>query len=482
MNRNMGRVAAVAMALGLLLLGTAGGYWWARRDAARQAGMAASDADAKRQVLYWYDPMAPGQRFDKPGKSPFMDMPLQPKYADEVQAGDVAIDASVRQNLGIRTVEVKKGRIAGSVRVPGTITWDLRQERVVSAPVAVIVQRLFVRAPYARVRAGQTLASVLAPEWNSAIAEANALAQADSVGARDLQSAAQQRLRALGVPRASSRNGAIAMMAPVSGVVSEIAAREGQAVPAGTLLFRVNGTDTVWLEASMPQALVAHTAAGTPVVASVNALPGRRFTGRVEALLPQLDPASRTQAARIVLDNREGLLAPGMFAEVELAPAGDVESPLVPTDALIGAGQDARVIVQNADGSFRPVTVRTGRSGGGFTEIRAGLAGGERVVASGQFLIDSEASLTGALERLGEPSASASMQPGAQVGPTDHSQHVQAPEPAAGDHERPMPDRTAGADDHSRHRQEGQAPPADHDQHDPAAHEPTQRQHPETPR
>lgn len=397
------RITRMAWALGTLVALVAGigsGYWWGHRQQSPADG--APTATTERKVLYWYDPMAPGQKFDKPGKSPYMDMQLLPKYADEAGESGIAIDPGVRQNLGIRTVEVKRGHLASGIRVPGTIGWDLRQERIVSARVDTIVERLFVKAPYEPVRAGQPLASVLAPAWSTAMAEARALGQARSSAARDLQSAAHARLRALGLPAgASSRNGGIVLSSPVSGVVSEIGVREGQSAPAGTLLFRVNGMDTVWLEAALPQAAVMDIAAGTPVEASVSAMPDRRFSGRVETLLPQLDPASRTQRARIVLDNRDGLLAPGMFAEIELTPSGTSVVPLVPTDALIGSGREARVIVQEPDGRFRPIAVQAGRSAGGFTEILAGLKGGERVVASGQFLIDSEASLSGALDRLG---------------------------------------------------------------------------------
>jgi Cu(I)/Ag(I) efflux system membrane fusion protein len=136
------------------------------------------------------------------------------------------------------------------------------------------------------------------------------------------------------------------------------------------------------------------------VSATVNALPGRTFAGEVEALLPQVDPGSRTQRARIVLHNTDGVLVPGMFVEITLRSDQRAQVPLIPTDALVATGSDSRVIVVASDGSFEPVHVVIGRSAGGKTEILSGLKGGERIVTSGQFLIDSEASLTGALDRL----------------------------------------------------------------------------------
>ena len=402
MTYTMNRVAMIAAAVALLVAGLAGGYWWARRGSDHEMAMADAPATetGERKVLYWYDPMVPDQHFDKPGKSPFMDMQLVPKYADEVAGGGVSINPGLQQSVGIRTEPVKAGRLASTVRVPGTLSWDLRREAVVSAFTEGLVSRVQVKAPYTKVARGQPLAALLAPAWSSALAEAQALRHAQSASARELQSAAQQRLRVLGVPSGLGRDGSVTLSAPHDGIVTEVLVREGQAVMPGTPLFRVNGTATLWLEAAIPQASAATLRRGTPVEAMVSAVPGQIFAGEVEALLPLVDATSRTQQARIVLRNPDGVLAPGMYAEVSLQPDAGAPVPLVPTEALIATGSDSRVIVQEADGSFRPVRVRTGRSGGGQTEILDGLKGGERVVVSGQFLIDSEASLSGALERL----------------------------------------------------------------------------------
>lgn len=389
-------------AAGLLAAGAFGGYQWAEHVANRSNTLQAAAPAGERKVLYWYDPMVPDQHFDKPGKSPYMDMALVPKYADDVASGGIRIDAGLQQNTGIRTAPVEVGRLAAALRVPGTLSWDLRHEAVVSARSEGVVTQLRIKAPYTKVVRGQPLASVLAPGWSGALAEARALQQAQSPAARELRAAAQQRLRVLGVPGDGiGGDGSVTLRAPSDGVVSEVLVREGQAVAAGTPLFRVNGIDTVWLEAAIPQASAAALRAGAPIEATVSALPGKIFGGEVEALLPQVDTASRTLRARIVVRNPDGLLAPGMFADVTLRADPGTSVPLVPTEALIATGSDSRVIVQDADGRFRAVRVRSGRSSDGRTEILAGLEGGERVVVSGQFLIDSEASLSGALERLG---------------------------------------------------------------------------------
>lgn len=401
MTYTMNRITMVAAAATLVVAGLSAGYWWARRGSNHDMAMAdAPTTDSgERKALYWYDPMVPDQRFDKPGKSPFMDMQLVPKYADDI-AGGVNIDPGLRQSVGLRTAEVEVGRLMATLRVPGTLAWDLRREAVVSALTAGLVSRVHVKAPYTQVTQGQPLATLLAPAWSSALAEARALRHAQSAMARELQSAAQQRLRVLGVPSGLGSDGSVTLNAPHDGIVTEVLARDGQAVMPGTPLFRVNGTATLWLEAAIPQADTVRLRPGTPVKATVSAVPGRTFEGEIEALLPQVDSTSRTQQARIVLRNAGGALVAGMFAEVTVLPEGGEPLPLVPTGALIATGTDGRVIVQDAQGRFRPVRVRTGRSGGGQTEILGGLKGGERVVVSGQFLIDSEASLSGLLERL----------------------------------------------------------------------------------
>lgn len=406
------RIMSIVAVSFVLAIAVSAGYWWGHSREIASTAAGGSEATAGRKVLYWYDPMAPQERYAKPGKSS-MGMTLVPKYADAEEAG-ISIPSRVRQNVGIRTVVAKRGRLTADMRVPGTIGWDLREERVVSARVDVIVERLYVRTPFEPVRAGQPLADVIAPTWSAALAETQALRQARSDSARALQTASRERLRALGLPAGTrgAGGGRFTLTSPVTGVVSEIGVREGQSAPVGTLLFRINGTRTVWLEAAIPQADVAGIAAGTPVDVSVDARPGETFHGRVQTLLPQIDAGSRTQRARIVLDNPDGVLASGMFAQISLHPEEAAEYPLVPTEALIGAGAQARVIVLDADETFRPVIVAAGRSSGGMTEILAGLKGGERIVASGQFLIDSEANLAGALGRLsaGSPADSAGAQ------------------------------------------------------------------------
>lgn len=387
-----------------LSLTAAFAYRVGRRHPSTEAPMQATSGTAP--VLYWYDPMMPGQHFAKPGLSP-MGMEMVPRYAGtSADKNEVRIDSATVQNLGVRTAVVERRVLDGEVTAPGTVTWDLRQAITVSARVNAVITRLDVRAPYTTVATGTPLAELLAPEWSSALAEAEALRHVQSDDAKALRGAAQQRLQVLGLLAADVRvsggrgSTAITLHAPRAGVVTSLEVRDGQRVNAGQTLMTINGLDTVWIEAALPQATASTVHAGTPVSVRVGALPGRVFEGAVESVLPDLDATTRTQRARIVLSNRDGALSPGMFAQVRFAPARGEAMPVVPDDALIAVGDRTRVMVAEGEGRFRPVAVHAGRSANGYTEVLDGLRGGEKVVVSGQFLIDSEASLSGALERL----------------------------------------------------------------------------------
>jgi Cu(I)/Ag(I) efflux system membrane fusion protein len=398
------------MILAALLLAGTLGYWLGRRPAVpATAGGAAASSSASRSVLYWYDPMVPGQHFDKPGVSP-MGMQMVPRYAQGADTpGSVTVDAATVQSLGVRVAPVQRRALADRWRTPGTVTWNLRQAVTVSARTDVVITHLHVRAPYTPVLKGAPLADILAPAWSSALAEAEALRHVQSPDARALQDAAQQRLAVLGLTAADIRgpratDGSLTLHAPRGGIVTSLEVHEGQQVLAGQPLMTLNDLSSVWVEAAVPQSLAGGITPGTRVLVRSDALPGAQIEGSVEALLPDLDRETRTQRARIVLPNARGRLSPGQLVEVELRAGGGDPVLVVPTDALIATGDQPRVVVAAGGGHFRAVNVTTGRSAAGETQITSGLRGDEQVVVSAQFLIDSEASLSGALERLSVPS------------------------------------------------------------------------------
>src|SRR5688572_15815376 len=223
-----------------------------------------------------------------------------------------------------------------------------------------------------------------------------------------LTQAARQRLLLLGMSEAEivalERDGTtrarLTLHSPMSGVVAELAVREGMTVAAGSPLFRIVDLSTVWVNAEVPEAQAAWLRPGSTVEARVAAYPELRFEGRVGAILPEVTAATRTLRTRIELDNPGSRLKPGMFATLVFRGAPRKNAVLVPSEAVIRTGARDVVILALGDGKFRPTPVEVGAEAGGQSEIRKGLQEGDNVVHSGQFLIDSEASLGATLSRL----------------------------------------------------------------------------------
>lgn len=399
-----------AGAAALAIIGAALGFGLAsllKEDAA------APTAEAGRKILYWYDPMVPSQHFDKPGKSPFMDMQMVPKYADEAagQAG-VAIDPARTQSLGVRSVVARFGTLESSLTATGTIDFNQRDVAIVQARAAGFVQRVYGRAPGDVVGAGAPLADLLIPEWSGAQAEYLAVRR---TGNAALTRAARQRLALLGMPAAtiaaverSGRPRTIATVStPAGGVIKTLGVRAGMSVMAGQTLAEVNGLGIVWLNAAVPEAMAGMLRPGQSASATLAAYPGERFSGRIAAILPSVEAESRTLTVRLELPNRGGRLRPGMFATVDFGGTGRT-ALLIPSEAVIRTGRRTLVMLALPGGRYQPAEVRTGTEAGGQIEVLAGLAEGERIVSSGQFLIDSEASLSGVQARpIAGPSAPA---------------------------------------------------------------------------
>ncbi len=394
--------------LAAVLIAGGGGYWLGQRGG-DAIPAAATSADG-RKILYYYDPMFPNQKFDKPGKSPFMDMQLEPKYADEAGASSaasgVSIDPSAMQNLGIRVVEAKMGSLAATLNVTGSVDFNQRDVAIVQARSGGFVSHVYARAPGDVIRAGAPIADVQLPEWGGAQTEFLAVKR---LGTPELTAAARQRLRLMGmsdglisgVERSGRTNGTISITTPISGVIQTLDVRSGMTLSTGQTLAQVTSISTVWLNAAVPEAQAGAVRIGQSATATLTAFPGETFGGRIIAILPTAQADSRTLTVRIELVNRGGRLRPGMFAQVALG--GDARPALlVPSEAVIRTGTRTIVMLATGDGRYHPAEVRAGREGGGQTEILEGLAVGEKVVASGQFLLDSEASLTGiAVRALG---------------------------------------------------------------------------------
>ena len=390
------RAAAFA---GLVLAG-GGGYWLGSR---REAGplIPASSAPAAK-ILYYYDPMFPNQKFDKPGKSPFMDMQLTPKYAnrDMIEGGPgVSIDPRASQNLGIRIVAAETGMLATQLDVTGSIEFNQRDVAIIQARSGAFIQHVYGRAPGDVIRARAPIADIQLPEWGGAQTEFLSVRRLGNVA---LTAAARRRLLLLGmsddtigaVERSGRASGLVTIRSPISGVIQTLEARAGASLAPGQTLAQVTGLGTVWLNAAVPEAQTGRVRVGQRATATMTAFPGETFGGRVIAILPTAQADSRTLTVRIELTNRAGRLRPGMFAQVSLG-GDDRRVLLIPSEAVIHTGTRTIVMLASHDGRYHPSEVRTGRESGDRTEILEGLVQGEKVVASGQFLLDSEASLTG---------------------------------------------------------------------------------------
>lgn len=396
-------------------------------------GLKAGDVDPVTglRILNYHDPMVPGKNFDAPGKSPFMDMLLVPRYAggQAADASGVTVSARTQQNLGLRTVEVTEGRLDSSVSVAGNVAWNERDQVLVSARSLGFVERLHVRATQDRVAQGAPLADIYVPSWVAAQEEYLAVARMAEQDPQlvPLRDAAAQRMRQAGmspaqiqrVLRSGSLQPRFTLTAPLAGVVTELMVSEGATVMPGMALLRLQGTNTVWAEGQVPESQAAQLQPGTQVSATSTAAPGQTFTGRLQALLPSVDPATRTIKARLELANPQGRLVPGMFVQMRFANPSARNVLLLPSDAVIHTGQRSVVMLAEGEGRFSPVEVRTGREAGDQTEILQGLQAGQKVVRSGQFLIDSEASLNGLLARLSPAPEAASEIPAASL-PTTH--------------------------------------------------------------
>ena len=377
----------------------------------------------ERKPLYWHDPMVPNQRFDKPGKSPFMDMELVPVYAAQSSSTDnsVTIDSRIAQNLGVRTALVVEGKLASTLTAVGNVAYNEREVALVQARSNGFVEQVYVRTPLESVKKGQPLAEVTVPDWIAAQEEYLTVVKMQGQHLDGMVEAAHQRMLLVGMSEeqinqvSTSGKGAARLFitAPISGVVTELTLRPGMTINTGASLFRINGLTSVWVNAEVPENLAAQVRAGDRVEARVAALPALIFKGRVSALLPDVNAVTRTLKARIELVNLHGELVPGMFATIHfLSGRSSKNVMLVPSEAVIQTGTRSVIMVEQEPGKFQPVTIETGNQAQGQTEVITGLTVGQKVVVSGQFLIDSEASLKGSDLRMTQSAPPAQHQEG----------------------------------------------------------------------
>jgi Cu(I)/Ag(I) efflux system membrane fusion protein len=371
-------------------------------------------SSTEKKPLYWFDPMKPQEHFDQPGKSPFMDMQLVAKYPDEATgstaapAGNIAIDPRVVQNLGLRLGAVERGNFARAVDTVGVVAVDEHRIEAIEVRQPGWVEVLDVRAVGDPVRRGQRLAAVYAPdllatqqEW--LIARNSQDAQLIEAARRRLALFGLSATQIVHIEKTGRAERRVDYYAPFDGYVMDLGARQGAAVAPGTVLFQLAALDSVWINAEVPETQAAWIQPGDAAMVELPARPGEAFQGRIDYLYPELTQATRTLKVRIAVKNPGNHLRPGMFAGVHLRGTTQDQVLTIPTEAVIKTGTRSVVIVADDGSHFRPALVRVGAERGGRSEILEGLSAGQNVVASGQFLIDSEASLRGAFENLAKP-------------------------------------------------------------------------------
>lgn len=393
----------------LIALGAVAGWWWGRVAPTSEHSTSDAAHSAQRSVLYWYDPMSPQHHFDQPGKSPFMDMDLVPKYASEDVAnndspGEVNIDARVAQNIGMREALVERIALVSVIEAAALVAFNERDVTLEQARSAGLVQRVWPLAPGDVLAAGQPLIEILIPEWTAAQGEYLVLrSTADST----LVDAARQRLRLLGMSEAmiseldktGHARSSFVVTSSRAGMLVSLDVRSGMTLAAGQTLAQVQGLDSVWLEVAVPERRATEVQVGGYAQVQLAAYPGRTFSGQISAVLPALAAPSRTLRVRIEIPNPQRELRAGMSAQVRLETNGAEPALAVPTEAIIRTGKRALVMLVQETGRFTPVEVTLGREVDDRTIVTAGLEEGQKVVASAQFLLDSEASLSGIVTR-----------------------------------------------------------------------------------
>jgi Cu(I)/Ag(I) efflux system membrane fusion protein len=365
-----------------------------------------SAEDKEQEILYWVAPMDANYRRDKAGKSP-MGMELVPVYADEagMDGSGIRIAPEVVQNLGVRTALAERSSLWRAIDTVGYVDFDESKVSHIHLRTEGWIENLSVESEGERVTKGQRLFNLYSPELVNAQEE---FVQALNAGNKGLIRASRSRLDALGIPasqvgklekeRKSSQT--IPVYAPQDGVVSTLQVREGMFIKPSTRIMSLADLSSVWLLAEIFERQTNWVETGQLTEVSLPYLPGRTWEGRVEYIYPSLDPKTRTLKVRLRFDNPGEVLKPNMYANVKIFGGPQHDAIVIPVEALIRTGREERVVIALGDGRFESRTVMAGIESGDWVAIIEGVQPGDRVVTSGQFLIDSEASLKASTQRM----------------------------------------------------------------------------------
>jgi len=408
-----GRWLALFAMTAILLTGCGRGQ--PASPAAMPAGESPAEHALKHADPLYRCPMHPDVVRDAPGQCPICGMDLvkvepEPPAAVATASGaagpEVRISPAVINNLGVRTEPATLASLPRRAETTGFVTFDDRRVRQVRPRADGWIEGLSVRAPGETVTAGQLLFTVRSPMLESAQQE---YLDALRIGNADLVAASRDRLRALGLDSGTATrlaqdgraSGRVPFHAPVAGVITELAIREGAMVTPDMTAMTITELGSLWVIAEVPESQAAWVAPGTAAELRFASLPGETLGGVVGHVYPELSMETRTVRARIVLERPHPAIRANMLARVTLLGDPRPEAVTIPRNALIRSGTEDRVVVALGEGRFAPRRVTAGAESGERVEIAEGLAAGEQVVVAGQFLLDSEANLRSGLERLG---------------------------------------------------------------------------------
>lgn len=360
------------------------------------------NAGSGKRILYYRNPMGLPDISQVPKKDS-MGMDYLPVVEGEVDDGaTVTLSPGKLQRTGVRSEPAARRVVSRPVRVPGTIELDERRVSVVSMRSDSFIEKVENVTTGDRVRKGQPLLELYSPEVNSAAAQL--VANLGYEGSR-------RRLENLGLSseviaemgRTRKVPATITWLAPQSGIITERNAIAGMKALSGQVLFRLADVSTVWVLADVPEQEFGALKPGQAVAVRVRSMPGRSFAGRIALIYPQVSMETRTGRVRIELPNPEEVLLPGMYADVEVATGSGIPVVAVPESAVLDSGTRQVVILDKGEGRFEPREVKVGARGEGVVEIREGVAEGDRVVTTANFLIDAESNLKAALRGLVGP-------------------------------------------------------------------------------
>lgn len=392
-----------------------------------------AQSSSERKIAYWRAPMNPMEIYDEPGKSA-MGMELVPVYEDEVVGGvSVSIDPVTQQNMGLRTTEVKKGALTRSIRTYGHVTYDETRTAQISPKIGGWVERIYADYTGKKVSKGEALFDLYAPELVSAQEEyLTAFQNAGRLSNKQSQkliAAARRRLEYFEIPKhiikkiekTGQAQKTLRLRSPINGFITRKNIEQGSYLKTGTSVFKIADLSRIWVEVHIFEYELPWVMVGQEAEMTLPYQPGKTFKGKVSYIYPYLQAKTRDVVIRLEFDNPDLSIKPDMYTNVRILTQGKGEGLIIPSEAVIRSGERNVVFVTRGNNKFTPRDVTLGLSlDGRRVQILTGLAPGETVVTSGQFMLDSESKLKEAVQKMMEAKTPKKEPQGTVVTGEDH--------------------------------------------------------------